>query len=137
MLPVVDPALSPNDMFDQSPFLFWTIMFLGSRRCIDSTLLQLSSRINSMALQSLEDRVSPLETIQGLLLLCVWPVPINTMQKDMSNIFSGAAIHLAMQIGLHVVGAGQDFARVKLDARREQIVRRAELWAHCLIVSHR
>ena len=35
------------------------------------------------------------------------------MHKDKSLILSGAALQLAMQIGLHVIGNGQDFARIR------------------------
>ena len=98
---------------------------------------RLSSRINTMALLSLESRASPIQTIQGLLLLCVWPVPINTAQKDISHVLSGAAMTLATQIGLHVTGTGQEFARVKLDSNRSQNLFRAQLWIHSVMICNR
>lgn len=112
---------------------------MGSRRYArDPTLLnRLTPRINSMALRALESRANPIQTIAGLLFLCVWPVPLNTMYKDVSNVLSGAAIHLAMQIGLHVIGSGQDFARTRLNSDHEQKVYRAQLWVHCLMISHK
>lgn len=138
-LPILDAILSPDEYFELSPFLFWTIVFIGSRHYVrDPTLLsKLAPRINSIALKSLESRANPIQTIQGLLLLCVWPVPINTMHKDISHVLSGAAVHLAMQIGLHVTGSGQDFERIKLDSRNDQKISRAQLWVHCLMISHR
>ena len=139
ILPIIDSMLSPDECFELSPFLFWTIVFIGSRHYArDPTLLgKLAPRINSIALRALESRANPIQTIQGLLLLCVWPVPINTMHKDISNVLSGAAIHLAMQIGLHVIGSGQDFARTKLNSGNDEKVFRAQLWVHCLMISHR
>jgi transcriptional regulatory protein LEU3 len=90
-----------------------------------------------MALLSLADRAASLHTIQGLLILCVWPVPVNTMHRDLSVILSGAALRLALQIGLHVVGTGQDFARTRLESGDEVKAFRAKLWLHCLMISHR
>ncbi|KAH8885394.1 hypothetical protein GQ53DRAFT_751127 [Thozetella sp. PMI_491] len=138
MLPILDPLLSPNEYYELSPFLFWTIVFIGSRRYArDPTLLgRLASHINSMALLSLHSRANPIQTIQGLLLLCVWPIPMNTMHKDVSHVLSGAAMHLATQIGLHVVGTGQDFARTKLESNHSQKVFRSQLWVQCILTCH-
>ncbi|KAI1083699.1 hypothetical protein F5B20DRAFT_528147 [Whalleya microplaca] len=135
--PILEPRLSPDEYHGRSPFLFWTIIFIGSRRYPGDTtsLRHLGSKINSVALSSLESRASPIETIQGLLLLCLWPVPINTMHKDLSHILSGAAVHLATQVGLHVRGSGQDFARVKLDSDQTQKILREQLWTYCIMIS--
>jgi transcriptional regulatory protein LEU3 len=133
-LPIIDPTLSPDQCYSQSPFLFWAIVCIGSRRYPDDpTLLGwLAPRINSLALSSLSSRTTPIQKIQGLLLLCTWPIPINTMSKDITNILSGAALHLALQIGLHVLGVGQDFERNKVDADETEKIFRARLWLQCL-----
>jgi len=80
----------------------------------------------------LSSRNAPIQKIQGLLILCSWPVPINTMSKDITNILSGAALHLAMQIGLHILGVGQDFERTKLNPDENEKTFRARLWLQCL-----
>ncbi|KAI1469832.1 uncharacterized protein F4812DRAFT_469891 [Daldinia caldariorum] len=56
----------------------------------------------------------------------------------MTHVLSGTALHLAMQIGLHVVGTGQDFARTVLpsDADHSSRTSRAQLWIKCLITYH-
>jgi hypothetical protein len=54
------------------------------------------------------------------------------MSKDITNILSGAALHLALQIGLHVLGVGQDFERNKVDADETEKIFRARLWLQCL-----
>ncbi|KAB5560325.1 hypothetical protein GE09DRAFT_962033 [Coniochaeta sp. 2T2.1] len=134
-LPVFDANLSPNEYYDLCPFLFWAMLFVGSRRYSrDPTLLgRLRPRINAMALLALEARATPIETIKGLLLLCLWPIPLNTMFKDISHVLSGAAVALAMQIGLHLTGSGQDFSRTILNGGRARVVDRAHLWMHCLM----
>lgn len=93
--------------------------------------------MNAMALLALESRESPIETIKGILLLCMWPIPMNTMHKDISHVLSGAAVHLGMQIGLHITGSGQDFARGRLNRSQAQKIDRAHLWMYCLMVLHR
>ena len=138
-LPLIDPSLSPNEYHKLSDFLFWVIVFVGSRRYSqDPTLLdRLRPHMNAMALLALQSRDGPFETIKGLLLLCFWPIPMNTIHKDISVILSGAAFHLAMQTGLHLSGSGQDFARTKLDHSRASSVDRTRLWIYCLFVYHR
>ena len=139
ILPLLDPALRPNACYAQSPFLFWTIIVIGCRRYPeDPTMLErLAPRITDLAFSSLSSRAAPIQTIQGLLLLCTWPVPINSMSKDVTHVLSGAAMHLAMQIGLHVSGIGQDFAADRLGPDPEEKAYRARLWLLCYIVCQR
>jgi len=82
-------------------------------------------------------RSTPIPVIQGLLILCTWRLPTNSMYKDMTHVLCGAAIHLATSIGLHIAGVGQDFARTPLKTDREHVVFRAKLWMQALIVSIR
>ncbi|KAI1104081.1 hypothetical protein F4804DRAFT_308180 [Jackrogersella minutella] len=136
LLPMTDPDINADDCFDMSPLLFWTIVFIGSRRYRDDPTLmgRLSPKMNCMALASLESRTHPLQTIQALLLLCVWPVPMNTGYRDMSLVLSGAAINLSMQNGLHIIGTGQDFARERLTVNETTRTTRAKLWADCVVI---
>ena len=59
------------------------------------------------------------------------------MYKDMTYLMCGSAVHLATQIGLHISGVGQDFARAPVKKDQEQKVFRARLWLCCVIVSIR
>ncbi|KAJ5587979.1 uncharacterized protein N7459_003744 [Penicillium hispanicum] len=137
VLPILDACKSPDVYYSRCPLLFWTILGVGSRQYRrDPTLLtRLAPCIESMALSSLASRVAVIEMIQSLLLLSLWPFPFNSANKAMVHIFSGAAVNLAQQIGLHVVGVGQDFARVKIDADEAAKAYRAQLWHYCLLVN--
>jgi hypothetical protein len=55
------------------------------------------------------------------------------MFKDITHVLCGAAVHLATQIGLHIAGVGQDFARTPLRKDQDQKILRAKLWMHCII----
>jgi transcriptional regulatory protein LEU3 len=139
LLPILDTTLSPNEYHDLSPFLFWSIIVTGSRRYSDDpTILDKTSQlITPLAFSSMALRSTPIPVIQGLLILCTWRLPTNSMYKDMTHVLCGAAIHLATQIGLHVAGVGQDFARMPLKKDQDQKILRAKLWMHCVIVSIR
>ncbi|KAK1050702.1 hypothetical protein LTR74_016983 [Friedmanniomyces endolithicus] len=122
-----------------SPFLFWTIVWVGSRRYSKGrkTADFLAAHISEVALAALSARSTILQTLQGLLVLCTWPVPVTTMRNDLSYFLSGAALNLAMEIGLHAYGNGQDFSRVKLQHDDKQTAFRSSLWLHCSITCQR
>lgn len=136
LLPILDLTLSPNDYYDISPFLFWSIVVTGARRYTeDPTVLDRASQlITPLAFSSMALRSTPIPVIQGLLILCTWRLPTSSVFKDITHVLCGAAVHLATQIGLHVAGVGQDFARMPLKKDKDQKILRAKLWMHCIIV---
>ncbi len=97
----------------------------------------LGPRITNLAMFSLSSNDAPLQVILALLLLCTWPVLIKTLTKGVTHVLSGAAMHLAMQIGLHVFGIGQDFAGSRLRPDNKEKTLRARIWLQCLIVCQR
>ncbi|KAF2686999.1 hypothetical protein K458DRAFT_297131 [Lentithecium fluviatile CBS 122367] len=142
LLPILDSHLSPtspNEYYELSPFLFWSIVVTGSRQYSDdpTVLDRISQLITPLAFSSMALRSTPIPVIQGLLILCTWRLPTSSMYKDMTHVLCGAAVHLATQIGLHVAGVGQDFARTPLKKDQDQKIFRAKLWMHCVIVSIR
>jgi len=137
MLPILDATLSPNEYYDISPFLFWSIVITGSRRYSDdsSFLDALSGRITSIAFSSMSLRTNATPVIQGLLILTTWRLPTSSVFKDLSHVLCGSAINLATLNGLHVAGVGQDFSRVVVAKDPGQKFVRAKLWLYCVIVS--
>jgi transcriptional regulatory protein LEU3 len=136
---VVDGYLPPNECYRQSPFLFWTIIAIGSRKYIkDPTLiLRVGPKVIELAQRAILTREDILTTIQALVCLCSWPMPFSTLNNDITPMLAGAMLQLAMSIGLHVYGVGQDFSRTKLQFDQWQQVQRARLWALCLTVSQK
>jgi transcriptional regulatory protein LEU3 len=136
---VFSSSIEPNTCYSHSPLLFWTIVAIGSRKYPkDPTLLSLlAPRVIELAQVAIFSRESTLETIQAFLLLCIWPMPVDTMHKDISPILSGAMLQLATSIGLHVQGVGQDFSRTTVHSDPIEAVSRAKLWVSCLIACQR
>ncbi|KAL6708534.1 hypothetical protein ACN47E_002515 [Coniothyrium glycines] len=139
LFPIIDPTKTPNEYHDMCPFLFWAIIVTGSRRYVEDPMIleKTSQHITPLAFSSMALRSSPIPVIQGLLILCTWRLPTNSMYKDMTHLMCGSAVHLATQIGLHVAGVGQDFARMPLKKDQDLKVCRAKLWLSCVIVSIR
>ncbi|KAH7386094.1 hypothetical protein BKA66DRAFT_68947 [Pyrenochaeta sp. MPI-SDFR-AT-0127] len=139
LFPVLDISLGPNDFYELSPFLFWAIVVTGSRRYSDDPMVldKTSQLITQLAFSSMALRSSQIPVIQGLLILCTWRLPTSSMYKDMTHLMCGSAVHLATQIGLHISGVGQDFARMPIKKNQDLKVNRARLWLCCVIVSIR
>ena len=138
-LSVLEGWLSPNHYYNQSPFLFWTIVAIGSRRYArDPTLISMiAPGVNSFAKTAAFSRDRALHTIQALLLLCTWPMPFETLSNDITPMLSGVMLQHAVSCGLHIFGVGQDFSRTKLTKDRAQMYFRARLWALCIVVCQR
>jgi hypothetical protein len=136
LLPILDTSLSPNEYYEISQFLFWAIVVTGSRRYAEDPTIheRVGQLITPLAFSSMALRSTPIPVIQGLIILCTWRLPTSSTFKDITHVLCGAAVHLATQIGLHVAGVGQDFARTPLKKDQYQKIMRAKLWMHCMIV---
>ncbi len=138
-MPLFDKRLHPNECYAASRLLFWTITAIGSRKYSkDPTLLlQLSPKVTDLAKSAVFCTDKALPTIQALILLCTWQMPIDTFQKDITPMLAGAMIQLASHLGLHVYGTVQDFSRIPLRYDRQQRSFRTKLWTMCLLTCQR
>ncbi|KAL2008418.1 hypothetical protein VTN00DRAFT_6612 [Thermoascus crustaceus] len=138
-MPILDASISPNVYYQRSPFLFWAIIGVGSRHYRkDPTLFgALAPKIINLALMSLKTKSATLSHIQALLLVLSWPFPPSSLCMDITFPLSGSLIHMAMQAGLHISVTSQNFAKIGIKMTEEDIKKRAELWAYCIITYQR
>lgn len=139
LLPVLSSKPDPDLCYTSSPVLFWAIIMVGSRRYLKHpTLLgSISPRVRDLALASLGVGQPSLPSIKGALIILTWPGPVDSKSLDTSFRLAGLLIHAAMQIGLHMPAASQDFARVPIKTTDQDIRRRSRIWAYCVLVYHR
>ncbi|BDD61279.1 hypothetical protein MAP00_006338 [Monascus purpureus] len=136
-LPLFDPHTSPNSYYAQSPFLFWTVIGVACRNYSQNPTLLTALRqsISEMALLTVASTAAPWHNIKGLLLMLTWPFPKDVNYPDITFPLSGMLLHIAMQNALHIPMSSHEFSRVKIPALSEaDMIRRSELWAHCIIV---
>lgn len=101
-------------------------------------LTALGHSINEMALLSVTSTSAPWHVIQGLLLILTWPFPKESSKSDITFPLSGMLLHIAMQNGLHIPMSCHEFSKVKMSAPSEaDMIRRSELWAHCIVAYQR
>ncbi|CDM33225.1 transcriptional regulator family: Fungal Specific TF [Penicillium roqueforti] len=138
-LPILDAQTKPNAYYAQSPFLFWAVIGVASRSYSRNPTLQtaLAQEVTEMAFLSVMSTCAPWHIIQGLLLLLTWPFPKEN-RPDVTFPLSGMLLHVAMQNGFHIPMSSHEFSRAKIPAPSElDMVRRSELWAHCVLVYQR
>lgn len=134
---IFDSLIDPNSCYAQSPLLFWTIVAIGARKYSkDPTILTLlGPKVIELAARGIFSQTERLPTIQAYLLLCIWPMPVDTLHKDITPVLSGAMLSLAVSNGLHVQGIGQDFSRTTLEHNENECIYRAKLWVACTVAS--
>ena len=120
---------------------------------------QLSKPITNLVASALCFNSRPIPVVQAVILLCSWPMPLNTLYKDPSHALAGAALHLAVQNGLHMLCQEGDFAsrptkrnpevgphlarkgrihdRQQSSDAENEILFRTSLWTNSLIVFQR
>ena len=112
---------------------------VGSRRYLKNpTILgSLSSRVRDLALMSLGTGQPSLPDIKGTLIILTWPGPVNSKNVETSFSLTGLLIHAAIQIGLHMPNASQDFSKVPIKLTDRDIEKRYKIWAFCMLTYHR
>lgn len=149
---------TPNDIHAQSALLFWTIVYVGSRRY--KTDLAIHHRLGPLVMESaftsLISPARPLPVILAAIILCSWPPPVDLVYKDCCPALAGAALNLAVQNGLHTFRREHEFVNrsrkqsslfgpspsaelVPLETSLQDpaIIYRTRLWAYCVITFQR
>ena len=131
--------MTPDRFYEQSPLLYWSIVATGARRYPEDPILfeRVVRQILQVALASLFSLSNSIPSIEAVLILCSWPIPVNTMFKDPTHALAGVAMQLAVQNGLHFFGREQDFVRQSIDEARSKVALRFRLWIHCVIIFQR
>ncbi|KAJ6259370.1 hypothetical protein Dda_6271 [Drechslerella dactyloides] len=97
-LPFKMESNSPEEIYARSPLLFWVIITIASTRKLRS---RLAPMIKAIVGDTMYVRRHSIDSVQALLLLCMWPFPTVSMNEDPSHIYSGIATQIALQLGLH------------------------------------
>jgi hypothetical protein len=138
-MPILEKSITPNICFSDSEFLFWTVLSIGCRKSPRNAtlLINLAPKIQHMALMSLRAESKNLFTVKALLSLLSWHPLKPSLSMDVTFPLSGSLLHIAMQLGLHMPVASQANSGVTLNLSEEEIHKRAELWAYCIITYQR
>lgn len=137
-LPILDPEKDTADhIYDQSPFLFWTVVIIAARHFQEDPSFIL--RMLPVYKELVKDTICrpPIHhyVVKALCLVCTWPPPVSSTTADMTFTLSGIMMKFAMQLGLHRPSHPMDFSRTKVQLREEDINDRLHTWLVCNIVA--
>ncbi|KAL7626207.1 hypothetical protein AAE478_002977 [Parahypoxylon ruwenzoriense] len=93
----------PNKCYESGPLLFWTIIYIASRRYAKTPtvfpfLLDAMKRDAFSAITSVPLSMS---SINAFILLCAWVYPDVRFINDPSSLFSSVCMNAALQLGIH------------------------------------
>ncbi len=103
-LPILDPSTTVASVQKSNSFLFWTIVVIASQRLpsiLGDRWQQLLGPYKDLLGRTVLSSPIALLTVQGLLYLCTWPVPVEYQARDQSWNLSGIATNAALYMGLH------------------------------------
>lgn len=102
-MPFLDPSKSIDEYYESSPFLFWSIIEVASRRYRDQPglLTALNKPVTDLLWQTVATAPLKLPHVQGLLLAATWPCPTLRMKSDISGTLCNIAMASALQFGYH------------------------------------
>ncbi|KAF2154529.1 hypothetical protein K461DRAFT_97567 [Myriangium duriaei CBS 260.36] len=141
LLPIMDHKVLPNACYQQSPFLFWTIIGTACRTYPrnPNILGALSAKLVDMALLSVSNRKAPLQRLQSFLLILTWAYPDSASGRSLTRTetsfaLAGILLQLAIKAGLHLAEPGGQFWRLKGgDLPEISLAKRCDLWALCIV----
>ena len=126
-------CLSPETVHGRCPLLFWAIC---TATMVGQAKPSLEEEISKLVAAAIALPPRSVEVIQGLLVLCMWPLPFYTTKQDPALLYSGIAVQASLQMGLHRPGFTRDF----VDSYKKSVMGESEdvkssTWLACYIIS--
>ncbi|BDD64241.1 hypothetical protein MAP00_009079 [Monascus purpureus] len=138
-LPFLDRDKPPEDYYNLSPLLFWTIISVGARRYQPDTHLlnSLAGPVMRLVWSTLADVPQSYHVLKALCLLCTWPFPTSSTSTDPTFMLCGMMMQVSMQLGLHRPSHVQDFSKFRMELMEGELRDKVRTWAVCNIVAQR
>ena len=134
-LPIIDTTMPVHAVQKSSPFLFWTILFTAARYHTDyvsgSNLLM--APYSTLTNQTILQTPHSLHSIQAILYLCMWPLPVMHQPDDPGVMYSGIAIHAASYLGLANSAGSISRTLAKVQPSDREAMSRT--WLGCFVVN--
>lgn len=110
-LPILDDESETAAIFDASPILFWTIIFVASKHLpsLQSHFQILRKKLLILLGSLMVSRHQSMHTIQALLILTMWSPSIRRLAEDIRWMYSGMILQMILQAGYHRVGYEHEY----------------------------
>ncbi|KAE9367382.1 hypothetical protein N431DRAFT_561376 [Stipitochalara longipes BDJ] len=124
---------SSEAIYTKSSLLFWVICAVASSNRLKP---RFAPHIRHLIAEILTSPARSVETVQALLIICMWPFTFISIADDASFLYSGLATQLGLQLGLHrpfvththVGGSEQQDAETDFEPR-------LSTWLACFVVN--
>jgi hypothetical protein len=124
---------SSEVIYTKSPLLFWVICAVTSSNRLKP---RFAPHIRTLVAEILIAPARSVETVQALLIMCMWPFNFSNLVDDASFFYSGLATQIGLQLGLHrpslththLGGSEQQDAETDFDSR-------LTTWLACFVVN--
>ncbi|GAD96987.1 conserved hypothetical protein [Paecilomyces variotii No. 5] len=133
-LPIIDLGKPVEAILTDSPLLFWTVVIISIRKhplhCAHFQYLK--APFKRLLSDYLVASIRSVYTIQALLLLCLWPFPVEKQTDDPSWEYCAVAVAAVFKMGL------DDSQTSWIDASEppsDNLACRLKTWLGCFIVS--
>lgn len=133
-MPIVNTSISIESIFQSSPILFWTIIVVSSRYNPHHSDIytDLTEPYKALLSTIILGPISSLQTIQAILLLCLWPFPVKHQHNEPSLNYCSLAISAALQMGLHRPSHSMEYkAADKVESSLDSMM----TWMACFQIS--
>lgn len=129
-----------ESLYTKCPLLFWVICAVASPSSFRS---QLEPHVKDMIRDLVLTPPGSVEAVQVLLIICMWPFPFSWHLHDPSFIYSGLAIQIGLQIGLHrptllsefSLGKQQQHSDPDPNSDATETTSRITTWLACYVVN--
>ena len=133
-LPVVDVVNPFDDVKTNSALLFWAVVLIASRFHVVYHIYysRLIAPFKQLLSSHIVNCIRSVYTIQTLLLLCLWPLPVDNQKLDPTWNYCGLAVTGVMQMGLHTDSTRWTRSP---DQNSSSMLVRLKTWLACFVVS--
>ena len=131
--------MSPDQYYEKSPLLFWTIIATATRRYQEepSLFAGISKAVDNLTWATIPIHPHTHFTVNALLIQVAWPAPVSSLAADNSYLLSGIAVRAAIRLGFHHPESIQDFTNKKVQTSNEEAKERAKTWVVCNLIAQR
>lgn len=138
-LPFLDPSSSPDEYYGKLPLIFWTIVYVASRRYADAPelIVSLIPFVKKLLWDSISSPPHTLELVQSIILLCTWPFPTSSLTTDNTITLAMLAHSISLQLGLHRPDVISDFSRTRKRLNLSELSDSVKTWVACYITFQR
>ncbi|KAL7803908.1 hypothetical protein V8C43DRAFT_266360 [Trichoderma afarasin] len=101
-VPFITSGKSADWLHQESELLFWTLLLISARNhpTHSQQFTRLKAAFHELLSEYLIKSIRSIYTVQSLLLLCAWPMPVMTQSDDPSWNYCNLAVSAVQQIGI-------------------------------------